>query len=126
MSLNPVGNITGHAAPVQLTDGSDNAFGTPGNPLNVVGVISGGDPNAATSANQVAVQGTNAGVTGNNVFVINPLTGLPLTYTDATTVAGPTAVGSAAANPPVLFGGTANGGAAGNVQVAKVDSSGFL
>lgn len=41
-------------------------------------------------------------------------------------VFGPTAVGSAAANPPVLLGGTANAGAAGNVQVAKVDSSGNL
>lgn len=39
-------------------------------------------------------------------------------------VFGPTAVGSAAANPPVLQGGTANGSATGNVQVIKVDSAG--
>lgn len=41
-------------------------------------------------------------------------------------VFGPTAVGSAAANPPVLFAGTANAGATGNVQVAKVTSGGVL
>ena len=41
-------------------------------------------------------------------------------------VYGPTAVGSAAANPPVLFGGTANATATGNVQVAKIDSSGNI
>lgn len=35
-------------------------------------------------------------------------------------VFGPTAVGSPAANPPVLFGGTADGTATGNVSVAKV------
>lgn len=39
-------------------------------------------------------------------------------------VYGPTAVGSAAANPPVLVAGTANATATGNVQVVKVDSSG--
>lgn len=39
-------------------------------------------------------------------------------------VFGPTAVGSAAANPPVLQGGTANGTATGAVNVAKVDTSG--
>lgn len=39
-------------------------------------------------------------------------------------VYGPTAVGSAAANPPVLLGGTANATATGAVQVLKVDSSG--
>jgi hypothetical protein len=41
-------------------------------------------------------------------------------------VFGPTAVGSAAANPPVLMGGTASGGAAGNVQVARVSASGLV
>lgn len=35
-------------------------------------------------------------------------------------VFGPTAVGSAAANPPVLMGGTANGTATGNVAVAEI------
>ncbi len=35
-------------------------------------------------------------------------------------VFGPTAVGSAAANPPVLMGGTANGAATGNVAVAEI------
>ena len=39
-------------------------------------------------------------------------------------VYGPTAVGSAAANPPVLTAGTANATATGAVQVEKVDSSG--
>lgn len=39
-------------------------------------------------------------------------------------VFGPTAVGSLAANPPVLEGGTANAGATGTVQVIKVDSAG--
>lgn len=39
-------------------------------------------------------------------------------------VFGPTAVGSAAANPPVLIAGTANATAAGTVQVAKVDNTG--
>lgn len=39
-------------------------------------------------------------------------------------VFGPTAVGSAAANPPVLIGGTANATATGNIQVAKVDTNG--
>lgn len=37
-------------------------------------------------------------------------------------VFGPTAVGSAAANPPVLMGGTANGTATGNVSVWEVIS----
>src|SRR6185437_1417070 len=41
-------------------------------------------------------------------------------------VFGPTAVGSAAANPPVLIAGTANAGATGNVQVAKVSASGLV
>lgn len=39
-------------------------------------------------------------------------------------VFGPTAVGSPAANPPVLTGGTANALATGTVQVNKVDSGG--
>ena len=39
-------------------------------------------------------------------------------------VYGPTAVGTAAANPPVLAAGTANATATGAVQVEKVDSSG--
>ena len=39
-------------------------------------------------------------------------------------VFGPTANGSAAANPPVVIGGTATGGATGNVGNWKVDSSG--
>lgn len=39
-------------------------------------------------------------------------------------VYGPTAVGAAAANPPVLQGGTADATSTGTVQVAKVDSSG--
>lgn len=39
-------------------------------------------------------------------------------------VYGPTAVGSPAANPPVLVGGTADATATGTVQVQKVDSSG--
>jgi hypothetical protein len=39
-------------------------------------------------------------------------------------VFGPTAVGSPAANPPLLLGGTATGAATGAVQVAKVDASG--
>src|SRR6185312_1514653 len=37
-------------------------------------------------------------------------------------VFGPTAVGSAAANPPVLFAGTGNAGATGHVPVAKVSA----
>jgi len=41
-------------------------------------------------------------------------------------VFGPTAVGSAAANPPILIAGTANAGATGNVQVAKVSATGVL
>jgi hypothetical protein len=41
-------------------------------------------------------------------------------------VYGPTAAGSAAANPPVLMGGTQNGGATGTVQNAEIDSSGNL
>lgn len=39
-------------------------------------------------------------------------------------VFGPTAVGSAAANPPIIVGGTANATATGTVQVNKVDSGG--
>lgn len=38
-------------------------------------------------------------------------------------VFGPTAVGSAAANPPVLMGGTANGTATGNVAVAEIKAA---
>ena len=38
-------------------------------------------------------------------------------------VFGPTAVGSAAANPPVLMGGTANGTATGNVAVAEIKTA---
>lgn len=40
-------------------------------------------------------------------------------------VFGPTAVGSAIANPPVVLGGSQNGSAAGLVGVWKVDSSGL-
>lgn len=41
-------------------------------------------------------------------------------------VYGPTAVGSAAANPPVLLGGTITGAATGNVGVAKVTADGLV
>jgi hypothetical protein len=41
-------------------------------------------------------------------------------------VFGPTAEGSPAANPPVLFGGTADGSATGVVQNAKVDGAGNI
>lgn len=68
---------------------------------------------------------TNSSVDGVNVYLKDPATGLDVSYSSPNTVVGPTAVGSAAANPPVLTAGTATAGATGNVQVIKVDSSGF-
>lgn len=107
------------------------------NPLPVTGggggggnVIITGPIGQATDANSVAVTlstnqtAVNSGVEGIKAYLYDPGTGAAVTYTGATVVAGPTAVGSAAANPPILIAGTANATATGNVQVLKVDSSG--
>jgi len=86
-----------------------------------INVTGGTGTSSVTITDPTQVQSATTGV---NVFLIDPSTGNAVTYTGATTVAGPTAVGSAAANPPVLIAGTANAGATGNVQVWKIDSSG--
>jgi hypothetical protein len=57
---------------------------------------------------------------GVNAFITNQ----PTIANTSFAAIGPTAVGSAAVNPPVLQGGTANGAATGNVQVQKVDANG--
>lgn len=84
------------------------------------------------SANSVSVTlptdqtQTHAGVVGISAYITDPATGLPISYANPTSVAGPTANGSAAANPPVLMGGTANGTGTGNVENVKVDTSGDI
>lgn len=72
---------------------------------SVKAVVSGGSPSALYLSLEGIGAGSSSGSSGGAVF-------------------GPTAVGSAAANPPVLMAGTANATATGTVQVAKVDSSG--
>lgn len=73
---------------------------------------------------QICVHST----TTSSCFPVNSGYGLPVNVVaggaGGGAVYGPTAVGVAAANPPVLLGGTANATATGNVQVLKVDSSG--
>lgn len=73
-------------------------------------------PTTITSGNMSPLQLDNAGNMKVNVVAGGAGGGA---------VFGPTAAGTAAANPPVLMGGTANGGATGNVQNWKVDASGF-
>lgn len=51
---------------------------------------------------------------------------LPVSGGGGGAVYGPTADGSPAANPPVVIGGTSDGGPTGTVGVVKVDTSGFL
>jgi len=60
------------------------------------------------------------------VAIINPADGTPLGYNTPTNVVGPTAVGSAAANPPILVAGTADATGTGNIQVLKVSSGGVV
>jgi len=60
------------------------------------------------------------------IVIINPADGTYLTYTTPTNVVGPTAVGTAAANPPILVAGTADATATGTVQVLKVSSGGVV
>jgi hypothetical protein len=120
------------------------------NITNITGTISL-PAGAATSANQPTNAGqgsTTSGQTG-HIAMGAVTTGAP-SYTTAQTsplsldlagnlrvnvvaggtgggaVFGPTAVGSAAANPPVLLGGTATGGATGSVEVAKVSAAGLV
>lgn len=79
----------------------------------------------ATSAVAQNVSFISNGGLGTTTYVssANPL---PVTNSggEGGAVFGPTAVGSPAANPPVVTGGTATGGATGNVQAIKVDASG--
>lgn len=107
------------------------------NPLPTTGGSGGGNVTVVgplgpqTDANSVAVNLSTdqtdiyAGTEAVKVAIINPADGTPLQYNTPSNVVGPTAVGSAAANPPVLVGGTANAGATGNVQVLKVSASGL-
>ena len=64
----------------------------------------------------------------NNCTQVSPTAAFPVNVvaggTGGGAVYGPTAVGAAAANPPILVGGTADATATGVVQVQKVDSSG--
>lgn len=76
----------------------------------------------ATAANQtteIASLGTIATNSGTAATSANQTNG-----TQQSKVFGPTANGSAAANPPVVVGGTSNGTATGNVGNLKVDSNG--
>lgn len=50
--------------------------------------------------------------------------GTQLDFTIPTAVIGPTAAGSAAANPPVLEAGTQNASGTGTIQIPKIDSAG--
>lgn len=66
---------------------------------------------------------------GNGCIPVSSANPLPVTSSGGGgggAVFGPTAVGSAAANPPVLIGGTANATGTGTVQVAKVSAAGAL
>ena len=109
------------------------------NPLPTTGGGGGGGSTNATivaplgpqtDANAVAVNLSTdqtdiySGTEAVKVAIINPADGTPLQYNTPTNVVGPTAVGSAAANPPILVAGTANATATGNVQVLKVDATG--
>lgn len=75
---------------------------------NIIGKIS-----------QVDSTGADATDTTNHAVKVNVVAG----GAGGGAVFGPTAAGSAAANPPVLLGGTANGTATGNVSNVQVDST---
>jgi hypothetical protein len=86
---------------------------------------------AATSANQTAAQSSPGTSATTAVTVQGSASGvaIPVNCTSGCSggggggsVYGPTAVGSAAANPPVLIGGTSNGAATGNVGVLEIIS----
>ncbi len=66
-----------------------------------------GGSGLATAANQTAVQGTYGVTTVNNVAVIDPSTGNPITYSSPTNVQGPDASGAAITGQPLLSGGRA-------------------
>jgi hypothetical protein len=80
---------------------------------------------AAVPGNATAIGFQNA---GGNLTIPSAANPLPVSFAASgnTTVIGPTAVGSPAANPPVLIAGTGNAAATGLVQVLKVDSGGNI
>jgi hypothetical protein len=67
---------------------------------------------------------TKVGQLGVGVYPIDPTTGQPINPNNPTPVAGPTAAGSAAANPPEVFGGTVGGSPTGIITDVWVDTSG--
>lgn len=67
---------------------------------------------------------TKAGQEGVVTYIADPATGLLISYSAPTFVQGPTANGSAAANPPVLMGGTVDGTGTGNVENIKISTGG--
>jgi hypothetical protein len=82
------------------------------NNLTQINGVALGSPSAyGTSPGTVNVMGVNAFIT-NTV----PVTLTSTTITGTVAVVGPTAVGSANANPPIVIGGTATGAAGANVQ----------
>lgn len=92
-------------------------------------VVRGGSTVFVTVGSNVNTACINQTGAASNVVVLAGGAGLGTNFGGGTgggggAVFGPTAKGAAAANPPVLVGGTADGGATGNVGVWKVDSSG--
>jgi hypothetical protein len=124
-----VANLKVTAAGVASTDTSTvNGVTT----LAGAGAVGTGAQRIAVGQDTTTVAGSAPGTAGTpsaNVVSIQGVTsGTPVSTSLASgaqvAAFGPTPVGTAAANPPILQGGTANGGATGNVQVAKVDSNG--
>ena len=95
---------------------------------NAIGSIT----NTSFAATQATAANLNATVVGTGTFAVQAAqsgtwnVGLSAGSNLIGSVSGPTAVGSNAANPPVLIGGTTNAQSNGPVQVQKIDSSGNL
>lgn len=131
-----VGGGVYNSSPITLTTGQSSALQFDANGYLKVNLTNGGSggtssnfgsafPTAGTAIGFLNSAGTNmaaGNLDASGFLKVNVAAG----GAGGGAVFGPTAVGSAAANPPVLFAGTANATATGNVQVAKVDSSGNL
>lgn len=69
--------------------------------------VNAGGGGSATAALQQSVQSTYGSTTVNNVTIIDPSTGNPITYTAPTNVQGPDASGATITGRPLLSGGRA-------------------
>ncbi len=112
-----------NALKVVLVDNNDAAISS-GNPLQTTGGGGGGggnvtivSPNVALDSSLTQIQQTHSSVAGNGAYILDPSTGLPITYTN------PTNTNTAQVNGVTVLTGTGATGTGAQRVTVSVDSA---